>query len=357
MKRVLHVYPQINMGGTEMVFYNLIKFGNRKEFSYELLVREEGNNETIFTDLGITIHHIPTTSEKEYYSHLVNFFKKERFDVVHVHMEPLLPAVMKAANAAGIPCRIAHSHNARVDIPQYLWPLFYFKHHPYEKYATHLFGCSELALKWLFPTRWSKGHVIYNGIDLSRFRFDAKIRAKVRLNNGIPDNTTVFINVGRCTEQKNQRFILDLAKERAYKNELYIIIGDGPLYDELEKYRNVNHIDNVRMLGTRTDVADWLNAADIFLFPSIYEGLGIVAIEAEATGLIVLATDTIPPEADMKLGNYHSLSLKDVAGWNKLMNLRPNDNAERLRISQNALNSQFNISKVTQTVENIYSIG
>ena len=349
------MYPQINCGGTEMVFYNLIKFGIHSEFSYEILVQRSGDNERIFKDLDIPIHQISFTSAKEYKSRLIQFFTRERFDVVHTHMDTSLPIVLSAAKEAGIPCRVAHSHNARVDIPEFLWPLFFLRHHPYEKFATHLFGCSHIALKWLFPMRWRKGHVINNGIDLDKFRFNADTRRQHRADNAIADSTKVFITVGRCTDQKNHKFILDLAKERIDKDELYIIIGDGPLFSILTKYKEAHNLDNVRFLGRRDDVAEWLCAADVFLFPSIYEGLGIVAIEAEASGLNVLATDTIPEEANMHLGNFHSIPLKNKTLWHQIMSKETNSNEIRSDLSHKALASDYNIINVVRTVEYIYN--
>lgn len=354
-KRVLHVYPQLNCGGTEMVIHNLIKFGDHESHSYELLVQRQGDNEEIFRKLGVPIHCIEYTSAGDYQRQLAEFFKKERFDVVHAHMHGELPPVLKAAADAGVKCRVAHSHNARVDIPGFLWPLFYFRHHPYEKYATVLFGCSQLALKWLFPVKWRHGYIIHNGIDLDKFKFDPQSRLHIRNQFGISPSTKVFINVGRCTEQKNQQFILELAKERLGEDEIYIIIGDGPLIEELKSHKAVNGINNVLFVGKRFDVPEWLCAADYFLFPSIYEGLGIVAIEAEASGLKVLTTDTIPVEADMGLGNFTRVSLKNKSQWHNCMVDPPFNNQQRSVFSEKALSSAYNIHTVTKQVESVYS--
>ncbi|MCM1028057.1 MAG: glycosyltransferase [Pseudoflavonifractor sp.] len=353
--RVLHVYPQLNCGGTEMVFYNLIKFGHRDRFSYEILAQEQGSNEAMFRDIDVPIHYVAMTDEADYEARLKEFFAREQYDVVHTHMHEAMPLVLKAAKEAGVKCRVAHSHNARVDIPRFIWPLLYFKHHRYEQYATELFGCSSLALKWLFPSQWSRGHVISNGIDLDKFRFDADIREKTRSENGISPATKVFVNVGRATDQKNQRFILDRANERRGRDELYVIIGEGPLLDTLKEQKETLGLDNVRLLGKRTDVERWLCAADVFLFPSIYEGLGIVAVEAEASGLRVIATDTIPPEANMGLGSFLSAPLSDTARWNALMDLPAYTPDQRASLSQRAFDSDYNIKTITTKVESIYS--
>lgn len=356
-KRVLHVYPQLRCGGTEMVLYNLIKFGNHDKFQYDILIQKSGDNELIFRGMGCKIRQIEYNNAHQYYNDLLKFFSTEKYDVVHTHMHSELPTILKAAYMVGIRCRVAHSHNARVDIPQFIWPLLYPLHHKYERYATELFGCSKLALRWLFTTKWRSGHVINNGIDLNKFQFNSKVREEVRNQYGISTSTKVFINVGRCTEQKNQKFIIELASMRQHKDELYIIIGEGPLLDKLKRQNKSLGLDNVWFLGKRDNVTEWLCAADIFLFPSIYEGLGIVAIEAETNGLKVIATDTIPEEADMKIGNFYSAPLKNIDRWNELMDELPYNNRMRHDFSECAFNSEYNIRSVTQKIESIYTNG
>lgn len=354
MTKVLHVYPQLECGGTEMVIYNLIKHGNPHEFSYDVLVQRTGSNDNKFRELGCNIHTIPLETSRQYYSALLEFFSKHRFEVVHAHMNAQLPTVLKAAADIGIKCRIAHSHSARTDIPQWLWPLFYFRHHPFERYATTLFGCSNRALKWLFPTQYRNGNIIFNGIELDRFTFNPLLRAELRSRENISINTKVYINVGRCTTQKNQKYILEIATNRQHLDELYLIVGDGPLFNNLSKEVEDRKLKNVRLLGQRTDVADLLSASDFFLLPSIYEGLGIVAIEAQAAGLRVIANDAVPTEANMELGNYESISIKRQDLWHKSLSQSAYTDEERNAISMKSFNSKYNIKEVGREVVNIY---
>ena len=264
-----------------------------------------------------------------------------------------IPIVLKSAKAAGIKRRIAHSHNARLDIPQYLWPLVVFKHHCYEKYATDFFGCSKLALKWLFPLKWERGVVVYNGIDLNKFKFDKDVRNKIRTENRISNDTLVFVNVGRCEAQKNQNFILDIAKN-IHRDSLFIIIGEGSLYEHLKQRKERELLNNVWLLGNRSDVTEWLCAADVFLFPSTYEGLGIVAIEAQSSGLPVLATDNIPAEADLGIGSLRRLPLNDTKRWIDAIRQTSVSYDKRSCLSEKALASKYDIKKVTKEVEAIY---
>lgn len=354
MYRILHVYPQLNCGGTEMVFYNLIKFGDKTNYQYDILVQRKGDNEIIFEQLGCKIYTIPYKDKHQYYIDIAKFFSQNKFQAVHAHMHGAMPVVLKEASKAGVPHCIAHSHNARIDIPRILWPLRYFKHHCYEKYATDLFGCSELALKWFYPFRWREGIVIYNGIDLDSFQFNLTTRVQYRKKLGVSEDTKVIINVGRCTEQKNQQFILDRAKDEKDENILFVIIGEGPLMSGLQNRIDTEGITNVRMLGKQFDVPQWLCAADVFIFPSIYEGLGIVAIEAQASGLRVLSTDTIPAEADMEMGSFERISLSDTRRWEELLKEETYSPKKRKELSELAFSTHYNIRVVAKQVEKLY---
>ena len=137
-------------------------------------------------------------------------------------------------------------------------------------------------------------------------------------------------------------------------NIFFIVIGEGPLWKSLQNRIINEKIANVKLLGKRFDIPQWLCAADIFLFPSIYEGLGIVAIEAQSNGLPVLSTDSIPEEADMKMGLFHRIPLKYIERWNKMLRdtLVPAD--VRQQKTEEAMNSKYNISVVVKGVEDIY---
>jgi glycosyltransferase involved in cell wall biosynthesis len=354
MQRILHVYPQLNCGGTEMVIYNLIKFGSRNTFKFDILVQRSGDNEQIFRDLGVEIHVVPFTTAADYKKRLAEFFRANAYLAVHAHTHSETPYVLAAAKRLGVRHCISHSHVARIDIPKYLWPLRIFRNFRYSANATDLCGCSLLALKWLFPTRWQSGHVIYNGIDLDKFKFDENVRNNIRNANGLKIETKVFINIGRCTPQKNQKFIIDLAKQQVDNDCVFLIIGDGPLFADLQNQIKKERLENVRLLGKRDDVAQWLCAADVFLFPSVYEGLGIVAIEAQASGLKVISTDQIPEEADMGLNLFKRVSLKNQAQWLSEMNAAINSNKARRQFSHDALSSKYNIRTVTKYLEQIY---
>lgn len=354
MINILFEYPQLNCGGTEVVMYNLAKFFDSSQYHVDILVRKQGNNEEIFRKIGCNIYLIPFTSREQYRIDLMAFFNSYHYDVVHTHMHNDMGLVMKCAESVGIPVRVAHSHNARVDVPRVMWPLNIIRSWQTETYANLFFACSRIAAEWLFPRYCKVAHVIYNAIDLDTFKFDPQIRKQKREELGVTDKTKVIINVGRCTNQKNHSFILDRAKELKNEDMLFIIIGEGPLFEQLNVHIDDEHITNVRMQGKCFDVSQWLCAADVFIFPSIYEGLGIVAIEAQACGLRVLSTDTIPVEADMQMGCFERVPLADIKRWNDLLKQDTYSEDKRLELSCKAFNSHYNIRVVAKEVEQLY---
>ncbi|MDE6622856.1 MAG: hypothetical protein K2K30_00465, partial [Alistipes sp.] len=142
----------------------MIKFADRNTVQFDILVQRPGEQDQKFRDLGCEIHVIPYTNKCEYRLAVRTFLSKMQYVAVHAHMHEHMHVVLQAAREAGVKHCVAHSHNARIDIPRVLWPLRLIKHRRYEKYATDLFGCSQLALKWLFPLRWRTGRVIYNDV-------------------------------------------------------------------------------------------------------------------------------------------------------------------------------------------------
>ena len=129
MYKILHVYPQLMCGGTETVFYSLIKHSDFTRFQYDILIQRSGTQENIFQDLGCKVIAIPYNTPGQYHNDLAAFFTKYHYQAVHCHMHNEMPIVLEEARKAGVSHCVSHSHNARVDIPKLLWSLRYFKHH------------------------------------------------------------------------------------------------------------------------------------------------------------------------------------------------------------------------------------
>lgn len=181
------------------------------------------------------------------------------------------------------------------------------------------FACSKAAGAFLFGKRAvcnGKIYILYNAIDTEKFHYDLEKRKRVRKELGIADGTFVIGHVGRFVPQKNQRFLLDVLKELISKHPQIqlMLVGDGPLRGKNESYSSLYCLkEKVLFLGRRTDISDILNAMDIFVLPSIFEGIGIALIEAQANGLRGIASDCIPSEVNIT-GKVDFLPL-DVSAW------------------------------------------
>lgn len=237
-----------------------------------------------------------------YYKNLDLFFAEnaDKFDAVHCNFQSLINTdVLKYAKKYGIKVRIAHAHNSGYGTPpskkQKL--IIAFNRKTLGLYATHYFACSSLAAQWMFGR---EAIVIHNAIDSDKFVFSEhkrmEMRRKLELNNAF-----AVIFVGRLDPQKNPIFLLDIFSEikRNRSDSKLIIVGDGILREQMMSRMAQLQISNdVIMLGSRRDVNDLLQAADAFLLPSLFEGLGIVLIEAQAAGLKTYTSkDVVPNDA------------------------------------------------------------
>ena len=355
MVKVLHVYPEMKSAGTEMVIMNLYRNIDRERVQFDLLTMREGESDDAFRALGAQVHRIPKT--KSYKRDLVAFFRAHpEYKIVHAHTHKEMGEVLRAAKVAGVPCRIAHSHNSRSDLPKIMKLYKMLTGWHIESSATHFLACSREAAEWLFPRKHKRAQVWNNAIDLDAFRFDTEARKSVRAQLGIPEEARVIAHVGRFADQKNHTFIVRLLNRLTAEDaSLYaILVGDGPLFDEI---RAEAKSERILFLGQRKDVPALLSASDMFLFPSHYEGLGIVAVEAEASGLFCLASDGVPAAADIGIGLFRRMSLSDSDDtWcdriKEILNTASREN--RSERSMLAFDTDYNIHKIAKMAEEFY---
>lgn len=327
MIEVIHVYPQLNYGGTEMVMSNLIARLPKDKYTVGVLTMSEGQRDKDFKELGCTLYQVPKYSN--YKERLIAFFKDKRPDIVHTHTHAEMGLVMEAAKVAGVKVTVAHSHNAHSGLLAPLRWLHSLKVRNIAKYADVLLGCSEEALKWLFPMQYNDGKVIPNGIDINKFAYDAESRHTLRNEFDISDSAKVYLSVGRLTEQKNPLFIIETAKQVIQKDSsaVFIMVGDGPMKGEVKEAIG-SLSSNIILAGLRTDTERFYSAADAFVFPSKWEGLGIVAVEAQAAGLPVFASTKVPGEADLGINIYTALPF-DASLWaDRLLNFKAVENRQ-----------------------------
>ena len=355
MVRVLHVYPEMKSAGTEMVIMNLYRNIDREKVQFDILAMREGESDDSFRALGARVHYLPKT--KNYKKGLVEFFLSHpEYRIVHTHTHAEMGTVLKAARRAGVPVRIAHSHNSRPDLPKVMKLYKLITGFNIESSATHFLACSREAAEWLFPRRHKRAVVWNNAIDLDAFRFDGVARREVREALGIPADARVIAHVGRFADQKNHAFIIRLLNRLTAEDpSLYaLLVGGGPLFDEIKAEANS---ERILFLGQRKDVPALLSASDIFLFPSHYEGLGIVAVEAEASGLFCLASSGVPAAADIGTGLFERMSLSEGEdAWCERIRraLADSNSTDRAECSDKAFDTDYNIHKIAKMAEEFY---
>lgn len=248
--------------------------------------------------LGGCVHILPgrLRNPAKYLLELMRIVRRERYDAVHVHGNSCTMAVeLLAAFLGGAKVRIAHSHNSYckfMKAHKLLRPLF-------DALYTHAFACGEEAGRWLFPGKQFR--VIRNATESAKYAFDPAVRDEYRKKLGVEDKFVIG-SVANMNEQKNHAFMLDvfamLRRQRA--DVKLVIVGDGPLRGGIEsRISELGTGDDVLVLGTRTDVPQLLQAFDVMLLPSLYEGFPCVLVEWQCAGLRALASDKVTRDADM----------------------------------------------------------
>lgn len=308
--RVLQVGMSQYYGGTESFIMNQYRKIDRNKVQFDFLNVYNGSLacEEEIKELGGHIYSLDMSRRRglrQYKKNLDNFFREngDKFDVIHCNFQSLINIdLLKYAKKYKIAGRIAHAHNAGYGKePSFLQKLLIMRNKiNLSKYATNYFACSSLAGEWMFGHKNSA--VIHNAIDAKEFLFNQDTRNTIRAQYGINDEKLILF-VGRLDPQKNPLFLIDIFKEIIKKQQDWklFLIGDGVLRtdieERIEKYKLQNE---VCLLGSRSDVKDFLQAADCFLLPSKFEGLGIVLIEAQAAGLKCFTSkDVVPSNVDV----------------------------------------------------------
>jgi glycosyltransferase involved in cell wall biosynthesis len=242
-----------------------------------------------------------------YCKFMKDFFRDNRYDIVHSHFNQVDSIIFPIAKNHGVKHCISHSHNTRYSNSRIKSVRNWLMCLPIKKYADTWAACSTLAGEFLYGREFRKSPkalLINNAIETNRYRFNPIIREEKKRQLGIAEDQIVLGNVGSLNPQKNQVFLLhvfaDLVKQDIENKYLLIIISDGLLKNMLvEQAEKLAISDKVLFLGRRDDVNQLFQVMDVFLLPSLYEGLPVVGVEAQASGLPCLFSDTITREVEI----------------------------------------------------------
>lgn len=301
--RVLHILNCLSFGGAEAFLMDVYRNIDRDKVQFDFMLRSAVKNQQEFIDeitsYGGKIYILPEYPNQilDNYRKLESFFKEhsKEYKAVHVHANALIYVKpLKVAKKYKIPCRIIHSHNTRTSKELYKY-MHYFNRLFIKQFATDYFACSNLAGEWMFNK--DSFNVVNNGINIDRYVFNPSTREATRKEFNVEDKFVVG-HVGRFRKQKNHKFIIDIFNEVHKVNKDAVLLLVGVNFDHTEneirqKVHRLNLDDYVIFAGARNDVPNILQAMDVFLFPSLYEGLPITLIEAQAAGLQCIISDTI----------------------------------------------------------------
>ena len=356
--RVLHVVTYMGRGGLETMLMNYYRNIDRTKVQFDFLTHRsfEADYDEEIRTLGGKIYHLPKLNpfSPQYLRELEHFFATHpEYKIVHSHLDCMAGIPLKYAKINGVPVRIAHAHNTnQTKDKKYLLKLLFKKN--ITQNATRLLACSEEAGKWMFLG--ADFQVLYNAIDSEKYAYNPHVRKQVRDDFGIKDDTFVVGHVGRFMPQKNHRFILKIFSEfvKKYPNSILLLVGGGDLEEKTKKKAFEMGISSkVIFAGIRSDVPEILQAMDVFILPSLHEGLGIAAVEAQAAGLPCLISDKVPMECERTKGLVHQISLREDASiWaNKIGEFF---RVERRDTSDEIRNADYDIKENAVKLEHFY---
>lgn len=370
LKKILYFSHGLSANGIEVFLVNVLKRLDLKKYDVTVLIAIDEGIPSLYEEdirsLGIKIINagdLDSLKKKyEYIKNVKNELKTGNYDIVHSNMDLLNGITLFLAKRAGIKKRICHAHNSKSQY-QSVGRLAFVKKTVHKFYvsvmknsilksSTHLLSCSELAGEYFYGNK--KTQVIYNGIDLNEFKTeDGFNKDEYTKALNLPVGTQKIISVGRLSMQKNPIFALEVIAElkKICSNFTYVWVGSGELESQAKAKAKELMIDDITVFtGVRSDVSKVLKCCDLFFLPSLFEGLGIVYIEAQFSGLKCVASTEVPSLADIGRVKYFSLE-KSAEEWAQFLNREldaptPSIDPERAK--------NFDINYTVKQLEEIY---
>ena len=357
--RVLQILGIVANGGVEAVIMNYYRHIDKTKIKFDFVVHNDADENYLreVERLGAQIYKV-TPYNKNIFKFIFDIYqiiKKHDYQIVHCNMNALSGFALFAAYLANAKIRILHNHTTdskeeklRSFIKRMLRPFA-------KLFANQYWACSNLAAEWMYGKKVvdeNKVTIINNAIDLDRFKFDKEKREKFRKEFALKD-CFVIGHVGRFLKQKNHEFLIDIFNEvvKRKENARLLLIGDGKLRPQTEsKVKELGISNKVIFLGNRNDVADLYNAMDVFVLPSLYEGLPVVGVEVQANGLPFICSTEVTKEI-LLTDNIKLISLQQpLKDW---CNEIENEKRKDLNINDKLL-KKFDIKQEGKTLEKLY---
>lgn len=357
--RVLQVVTIMNRGGIETMIMNHYRAIDRTKIQFDFLVhrQERGDYDDEIVQLGGRIYRaFPIRPWKyiQYFKWLNIFFKDNNsYIAIHSHIQENSGLVFKIASKYNLNNLIANSHIATLGV-DYKYLFRQYGRILTNKYSTTKLACGVKAGKFLYGNK-TEFIILKNAIKSEEFSFDLKKREYIRKQLGINENFVIG-NISRFCTQKNHSFIIDIFEEiyKINSSAKLLLIGDGPLKaDIIEKVKNKSIYENVIFMGIRSDIPDLLQAIDVILFPSLFEGLPVSIIESQAAGLPCILSDTIDNETAITSNvEFHSLNAPISEWTNAILNKK---NFKRVDTSSNIIDAGYDVIQNTKLLYRLYT--
>lgn len=321
--RIAHIIGKLNAAGVEAVVNNYYKNIDHNKYQFDYYIDSDSSCKPSkdLIDMGARYFVIPPY--QHLFSHiktLVRLFKENKYLIVHSGMNTLAPISLFAAWMAGVPIRINHNHST-AGKGEFKRNCLKYCLRPFAKvFANYYCACSKYAGIWLFGKNFfssGKVTVFNNAVDTSKFAFSTSNRDKLRKELGI-SNKYVIGHIGRFTKQKNHYFLIDIFEQYYKKNSnaVLLLVGIGELQDEIKDAVKKKKLeDAVIFLGKRSDVDELYSAMDLFVLPSLYEGLPVVGVEAQVSGLPCIFSNEITREVAITENVYFLPIDASVSDW------------------------------------------
>lgn len=304
---------KLDKNGISTFIMNNAKYLAQSQYDISILAPSEISNnfKNELKRNGITLLTLDNRVRKpwQYIKTLAKIIKTNKFDVVHVNGNSATMFLeLLSAKLAGCKCRVSHAHNTNTEhifIHKLLYPFF-------NLLVTDRMACSEAAGRWLYHKR--NYYVIKNGVNLSNYRPNLESRVKIRKKFNLESTDILIGNIGYFNLQKNQKFLISII-QNLDKNFKLVLIGDGSLRKSVEKLVKQNGLSSkVIFAGKVENVNEYLSAIDIFIMPSLFEGMPFALIEAQASGLPCIVSNRISQRSNLS-NNVKFLSLDDINNW------------------------------------------
>ncbi len=301
MLRILHCVNNMHRAGLETMIMNYYRSVDRSRIQFDFLTHRpfRSDYDDEIEAMGGKVYYAPRLTPQNYpayFSFMKKFYKEHpEYKIVHSHIDSMSYLPLLAAQKAGVPIRIAHSHNTQID-KDYKYVLKQTFRHRIGKVSTQQLACGKEAGEFLFKRK--NVLVIPNAVQANEFLFHEATRTSKREELGVEANFVVG-HIGRFTSQKNHGFLIDIFSElqKIKPESILLLIGTGEDEDKIKiKVRELGLSQKVQFLGVRSDVAQLYQAFDLFLLPSLYEGLPVVGVEAQFADLPCVFSHTITNE-------------------------------------------------------------